>query len=114
LPQTEPQAATQSRQHHNAGRHWGTPFARGVDSKAQRLEERRRRIEAKARELAGEIGGFDDLPPFKRALLLKAAELLLEKRPADPVRTANALRQIYSALGLAVPKGRKLLRLPSR
>jgi len=104
----------QSRQHHNAGKLWGVPFARGVNGKAQRLEERRRRIEAKARELAGEIGGFDSAPAFKRALLLQAGELLLERRPADPVRTANALRQIYSALGLAVPRGRKLLRLPAK
>jgi hypothetical protein len=68
------------------------------------LARKREAVEAKARELAGEIGGYDDAPAFRRALLLKAAELLLEKRPADPVRTANALRQIYRALGLAVSK----------
>jgi hypothetical protein len=104
VSQTEPQAATQRRQHHNAGRLWGTPFARGVNGKAARLEERRRRIELKARELAGEIGGFDNAPPFKRALLLQAGELLIERRPVDSVRTANALRRIYSVLGLAVSK----------
>lgn len=114
MPQTAPQELTQRKPHPNAGRLWGKPFVHGVDGRAQRLEERRQHVEWKARELADEIGGFHDLPSFKRALLLKAAELLLEKRPADPVRTANALRQIYSALGLAVPKGRKLLRLPSK
>jgi hypothetical protein len=77
------------------------------------LARKREAIEARARELAVEIGGFDNLPPFKRALLLQAAELLIQKRP-DVVRTANALGRIYSSLGLAVPKGRKLMRLPAR
>jgi hypothetical protein len=84
-----------------------------TDGRAYLLARKREAIEAKARELAGEIGGFDDVPPFKRALLLQAAELLIQKKPLDLVRTANALRQIYSALGLAVLRGRKLLRLPS-
>jgi hypothetical protein len=85
-----------------------------TDGRAYLLARKREAVEAKARELASDIGGFDSLPPFKRVLLLQAGTLLLEKRQADPVRVANALRQIYSALGLAVPRGRKLLRLPAR
>jgi hypothetical protein len=84
-----------------------------TDGRAYLLARKRAAVEVKARELSAEIGGFDDLPPFKRALLLKAAELLLESKPADLVRTSNALRQIFNSLGLAASK-RKLMRLPAR
>jgi hypothetical protein len=83
-----------------------------TDGRAFLLARKREAVEAKARELAGEIGGFDNAPAFKRVLLLQAGELLIQKRP-DVVRTSNALGRIYAALGLAA-KGRKLLRLPAK
>ncbi len=86
-----------------------------TDGHAWLLARKREAIECEARELGKELGEWHSLPTFKRRLLLKAAELLLEKRPSDPVRNANAARQIFSAIGLAVPKDRRPpLRLPSK
>jgi hypothetical protein len=57
-------------------------------------------VEAKARELATALGGFDSLSATERAQLEIAAALLL-RRPADDVnavRLANAASRIIATL----------------
>ncbi len=71
----------QRKPHHNIGRAWGRPFPPGVDGRAWLAAEKVRRIADMVRELADELGGIDALPPFKRAMLRKAAELLLSSQP---------------------------------
>jgi hypothetical protein len=59
-------------------------------------------VEAKARELAIEFGGFESLSVVKRELLIQAAQLLLRrpKTSEDVVRHANAVTKILRAIGL--------------
>jgi hypothetical protein len=58
------------------------------------------RIEAKARELAAELGGLDNLSAIDRTLVLQAAGLALRKpRSAeDIVRHSNAIDRILRGL----------------
>jgi hypothetical protein len=62
--------------------------------------ERRRRAEAKARELAIEYGGYDALSPVDRVLVDQAAMLLM-RRPRsaeDIVRVSNSIQRLLSRL----------------
>jgi hypothetical protein len=61
---------------------------------------RQERIEAKARELAVEYGGYDSLSPIDRALLGQAATLLVRKPRTynDSVRVANSISRLLSGL----------------
>jgi hypothetical protein len=74
----------------------GNPFGR-TSNAMQRAE-----VEAKARELAIEFGGFEALSIAKRELLMQAAMLLLRrpKTSEDVVRHANAVTKILRAIGL--------------
>ena len=58
------------------------------------------RIEAQARELAVEFGGFDALSPVDRVLITHAAMLVLRKpRSAeDVVRVCNAVQRLLGGL----------------
>jgi hypothetical protein len=67
-----------------------------------RLSNRARaeRIEAKARELAAEYGGFDTLSPVDRVLVTQAATLLLRrpKTHVDVVRVANSIARLLGGI----------------
>jgi hypothetical protein len=72
----------------------GNPFGRL--SNAARQE----RINAKARELAVELGGWAALSPVDRVMLEQASELLL-RRPRsaeDRVRHANAVQRLLATV----------------
>jgi hypothetical protein len=62
--------------------------------------KRQARIEAKARELAAEFGGWDGLSTVDRVYVEQAAALLI-RRPhsaEDAVRCANAVGRLLSAV----------------
>jgi hypothetical protein len=58
--------------------------------------ERRRRIVARAKVLADDHGGWDQLNEAQRCMLLKASELMAAKATYrnDPVRIANAVGRL--------------------
>jgi hypothetical protein len=102
LPQTAPQELSQRKSHPNAGRLWGKPFVHGVDGKAQRLEERRQRIETKAKQLAAELGDRR-LAGWQWDLLCEVAQELLRRPPSDPVqrtRRLNSIAKLLAQVGL--------------
>jgi hypothetical protein len=70
----------------------------GRESRAARAV----RIEAKARELAQEFGGYDALSPVDRVLVTQAATLLLRrpKSAEDVVRVANSIQRLLASVAL--------------
>jgi hypothetical protein len=89
-----PEQASQQRSHGFQPGQSGNPGGRLSNA------ERQRRIEAQARELAVEFGGFEVLSPVDRVLLMQAAALLLRrpKSAEDIVRVANSVQRLLGGL----------------
>jgi hypothetical protein len=75
---------------------------------AGRLSNKARaeRIEAKARELAVEFGGYEQMSPVDRVLLTQAATLLMRrpKNAEDVVRVSNSIARLLLSLQARNPK----------
>ena len=67
---------------------------------------RQDRIEARARELAVEFGGYDTLSPVDRVLVEQAAQLLLRKPRAgwDVIRHANSVQRLLATVRRHCPR----------
>jgi hypothetical protein len=81
----------------------GRPFPKGTSGNARGRESAASfaaRIEAKARELAIELGGYDTVSEIDRVLLRTAAGLLLRrpKNSEDTVRIGNGVLRALSTL----------------
>jgi hypothetical protein len=70
---------------------------------------RAERIEAKARELAVEFGGYDSLSPVDRTLIEQAVGLVLRhpKSAEDIVRHANAVQRLLGGLRKRLGRARE-------
>jgi hypothetical protein len=90
-----PEQTPQQRRHGFQPGKSGNP--RGRLSNAAKQE----RVEATARELAAEFGGYDALSPVDRVLITHAAMLVLRtpRSAEDVVRVANAVQRILGGLG---------------
>jgi hypothetical protein len=74
----------------------GTPFPKGMSGK----QLQRARLEAEARQLAQDLGGYDALPAADRALVLRAARVSLSRPKTDKGErlAADSLRAILGDL----------------
>jgi hypothetical protein len=92
--QDDQQSNQEQRQHPNAGRLWGKPFAKGVNGFASWRE----RVAAKAREIAEPLGGLDRMSALDRLYVEKAASLLLRNphNGENELRLCNAARELIS------------------
>jgi hypothetical protein len=90
-----PEQAPQQRPHGFRRGQSGNPAGRLSNAAKQA------RVEAKARELATEFGGYDALSPVDRVLITQAAALVM-RRPRsaeDIVRVANTVQRLLGGLG---------------
>jgi hypothetical protein len=81
----------------------GRPFLKGTSGNAKGRESAAScaaRVEAKARELGVELGGFDALTEIDRTMLRTAAGLLLRrpKNTEDTVRIGNGIIRALATL----------------
>jgi hypothetical protein len=80
--------------------HGFQPGQSGNPQGAMSAREKQERIEATARELAAEFGGYDALSPVNRTLVVQAATLLLRKprTQVDAVRVANSIGRLLASV----------------